>query len=141
MVATPPAVQLPSGRLPRTSRLRRRQEFRRTMRSGRRAKGPHFVVVVQPGAPDACSRLGLAVARAAGHAPARARLRRLLRDAFRCVRADLLRPQDVVVMAEVAWPDARLGDVTAELAALLRQVRALPATVQAAASVQTTATP
>lgn len=99
------------------------------MRSGRRAKGSHLVVVVQPRAAEpttACSRLGLAVARSAGHAPARARMRRLLREAFRALRSDLLRPVDVVVMAQTPWPDARFCDVTGELAALLRQVRVLP---------------
>ena len=34
-------------------------------------------------------RLGLAVAREAGHAPARARLRRLLREAFRALRLNV----------------------------------------------------
>jgi ribonuclease P protein component len=62
-------------------------------------------------------RLGLSVAKAVGHAPARARLRRLLRAAFRALRSSWPAGTDVVVMVRVPWTDATLLSVIDELRA------------------------
>jgi ribonuclease P protein component len=84
-------------------------------------------VVLAVGAPDSAGqariRLGLAVAREVGHAPARSRLRRLLREAFRALRTGWGAPADVVVLARRPWPDADLAGVVAELGDLGARLR------------------
>lgn len=95
------------------------------LRQGRRAGGAHVVLAVGPPAAGAQVRirLGLAVAREVGHAPARARLRRLLREAFRALRAGWHAPGDVVVLARRPWPEANLACVMAELTDLGARLR------------------
>ena len=92
------------------------------MRKGRRARGAHFVVIAMRSTFPHC-RIGLAVAKAAGDAPQRARLRRLLREAFRSLRDLCAVPSDLVVIAQIPWPGARLAGVQAELARLGSQLR------------------
>lgn len=119
------AAAVPHGRFGRQDRLQHQGDFRRVMRKGRKAPGPHFLLVAARGL-EGHSRLGLAVAKAAGHAPARARLRRLLREAFRTLRSQIHHPTDLVVHARQTWPDADLAAVVGELrqqAVQLRLVR------------------
>jgi ribonuclease P protein component len=108
--AAPP----PAGRFGRGDRLQHQSDFRRAMKKGRKYQGPHVLLVALRGATDH-SRLGLAIAKTVGHSPARARLRRLLREAFRGLRSQLKTPTDLVVLARVAWPGANLAVVSEEL--------------------------
>jgi len=63
-------------------RLRRRVEFERVLRRGRRLDGRYFVLLAMPnGGSD--DRLGLTVSRKVGAAVKRNRARRLLRESFR----------------------------------------------------------
>ena len=129
------SLPVPAGRLRRSDRVQHQGEFRLVLRRGRRARGLHFVLVAlrtlpassvtlpaRPGALPGC-RLGLAVAKGAGNAPARARLRRLLREAFRSLRAGFHGPCDLVVLASTPWPDAHLAAVVAELQGLTLKLR------------------
>jgi ribonuclease P protein component len=95
------------------------------MRRGRRTASDHLVVSALLHDPTRTGghRLGLAVAKTAGHAPARARLRRLLREAFRAVRHRWPRAADLVVLAKKPWPEATLWSVTAELAEAAERLR------------------
>ena len=68
-------------------------------------------------------RLGLSVSRAVGNSPQRARMRRLLREAFRAVRWHLKSPCDVVIIAKTPWPQAGMTVVTGELLGLLTRMR------------------
>ena len=114
----------PHGAFRRTSRLQNKTEFDHVFQRGRRAQGQHLYVIACPVRdPDALPRLGLAVAKGAGHSPARARLRRLAREAFRAVRPRLQRPVDLVVSARHPWPDAQLADVIDELLFLGKKLR------------------
>jgi len=91
------------------------------LRRGRRARGPHLAISVR-GNDGTHPRLALAIARGAGNSPQRARLRRLLREAFRALRHDW--PAiDVLVNCRTPWPDAGLDDVAAELTALVARAR------------------
>ena len=131
VIASPPvAARLQptvTGKLQRADRLRHKSEFDAVFQRGRRAHGPHLSVIATPvREPAAPPRLGLAVAKGVGHAPARARLRRLAREAFRALRPSLQRPFDVVVSSRQPWPDAQLADVLAELSWLGRKLRLLP---------------
>ena len=102
--------------------------LQRVLRKGRRAQGPHLQVTCawQPrdGSERPPLRLGLAVSKGVGNAPARARMRRLLREAFRALRSSWPAGQDLVISARTPWPDAGLDLVVAELAALVAQVMA-----------------
>lgn len=66
------------------------------------------------------------MAKAAGNSPARARLRRLFREAFRTIRTALRTPVDLVISARLPWPDAGLHDVMEELRVALQRMRLLP---------------
>ena len=117
----------PSGRLQRQDRLAHKGEFDAVFKRGRRAHGPHLHVVARI-LPDRPTRplLGLAIARGVGHAPARARLRRLTREAFRALRPLLQKPVALIVSARQPWPHAQLADVLAEMALLIRQLHLTP---------------
>jgi len=125
MNASPPAT----GRapFPRTARVRARAEYGRVFDQGRRAQHAlltlHYVVDEQP------ARLGLAVSRKVDtRAVVRNRIKRVLRDRFRHLRADLV-PGAYVVVARP--PAARAGnpELRAAFDLLLQRARALlPAT-------------
>jgi len=115
----------PRGLFGRCHRLRTRADFTRVFRGGRRLRSRHFAVVARaPANGSQGSRLGLAVSRKCGNAPARARLRRLVREAFRSLRHDLTRPIELVVRPLGPWPEADAHAVHAELGALLQQLEA-----------------
>jgi ribonuclease P protein component len=136
-VATPaPSPLRPRGRLRRRDRLLRARDFALVLRRGKRRGDGQLTVSVltrrslgPAGDADTSAtardldvapwRLGLAVGRRAGHSPARARLRRLLREAFRALRAGWP-PLDVVVSAARPWPEARLEAVGGALDGLVQ---------------------
>ena len=119
-------VPAPAGKLGPAHRLVRQQDLQRALRKGRRVQGPHLQLVAayQPrSGGDAVLppwRLGLAVSKGVGHAPARARMRRLLRESFRALRSKWPRAHDIVIVARVPWPEADLTTVVAELRGLSR---------------------
>ena len=114
----------PHGSFRRHNRLQHKLDFDTVFQRGRRAQGRHFnLIACLVRDPDAQPRLGLAVAKGAGHSPARARLRRLTREAFRALRPALQRPVDLVVSARQPWPNAQLADVVEELLFLSKKLR------------------
>lgn len=78
--------------------LRGREEFRRVLSEGTRARRGPLAVTVAPGAdPSGPARLGIAVRVARGRAVVRNRIRRRVKEAFRSAA----RPgRDVVVRAD-----------------------------------------
>ncbi len=127
--AAPPAI----GRFGAAHRLVAKREFTAALRTGRRLRGDHVQLIAAPRRgqvgqpaeelPVLPSRLGLSVSKGVGNSPQRARLRRLLREAFRGLRGRLKGSCDVVVIAKTPWPNAALADVSAEMAALLSRLR------------------
>ena len=81
---------------PKTAHLTQAEDFTRVMQSGQRHKSAHCQIYTFPGT-SPCSRLGLVVSRACGHAPARNRCKRLWREAFRLEQAAFARPSDIVI--------------------------------------------
>jgi ribonuclease P protein component len=103
-------------------RLRNQAEFEHVYKSGQRHKQTYFQVI-------ACAntlgrpRLGLSIAaRVIGHAVARNRIRRLVRELFRLSQHDL--PAiDLVVAARSAARNASAADLRADLARALSAIR------------------
>ena len=111
----------PRGPLGARHRLVRQKELQRALRKGRRSQGPHLQLTCayqpRPTIPEPLPRLrlGLAVSKGVGNSPDRARMRRLLREAFRALRWQWPSGHDVVISAKVPWPEANLAAVVAEL--------------------------
>ncbi|MBM4343884.1 MAG: ribonuclease P protein component [Deltaproteobacteria bacterium] len=118
------ALAAPVGRFGRRDRLCRQRQVRRVLRRGVRRQGAHLHLTVSAAVPppQGRPRLAIAVGRAAGHAPARARLRRLVRAAFRALRPGWPTDAECVVAVRAPWPLARLADLCAELHALAAPV-------------------
>ena len=93
-----------SVRASRRGRLSRSAEFERVYRQGRTHGNRHLVLYAFPNASAGRARLGLSVSRKVGGAVDRNRVKRLLREAFAGLEAELSPEQDVVL---VARPDAR----------------------------------
>jgi ribonuclease P protein component len=88
----------------RGRRLSRSAEFERVYRQGRSVSNRHLVLYSFPNESIDRPRLGLSVSRKVGGAVERNRVKRLLREAFHGVEAELEGGHDVVV---VARPEAR----------------------------------
>ena len=101
---------------PPERRLRRRADFLRVQRNGRRIHTPHYVVILQASDPGALRRMGITVTKKVANAVGRNRVKRVLREVFR--RNDRLFPDscEIVVIAKsgahlLGYADA-LGELT-----------------------------
>jgi len=129
--------------LPQQSRMRRAEDFRRVLRTGRRAGGSvltgHLLLPVGPdGAADTSgevlsgdpAKVGFVVSRAVGSAVVRNRVKRRLRELMRGRLASLPRGCLLVLRAHPAAASARQADLAADLDLVIgrllrRQVGAL----------------
>lgn len=84
-------------RFPKQSRLRKKNDFDRVYQDHAYARGPLFNVLVASNQLDR-SRLGLSVSRQVGTAVRRNRWKRLLRESFRLMQAQLPAGLDIVVI-------------------------------------------
>ncbi len=105
---------------PRSARVRRRREYLRIQSSARRVHTAHYVILLSRRTDDGPARLGLVTSRKVANAVGRNRVRRLLREVFRCSPESFPRGYDVVVIArqgaaELAIPTVR-GEILAALA-------------------------
>ncbi len=122
-----PAAGDATQRYRRRFRLRKRREYLALQSAGRRRRSPHFTVITRA-KQSPPSRLGITTSRKVGHAPARNRVRRLVREFFRKRRAGLIPPQDVLVIARPGAAGIAYAEVERELTqALLPSGGAQPA--------------
>jgi ribonuclease P protein component len=97
-------------------RLHRRAEFDHVRRRGVRAQTAHFVVYLARFPDQTAVRLGLAVSRQVGNAVVRNRIKRRLRESFRCALRAALDPGNaLVVIARPGAGQLMTPAVTAEL--------------------------
>lgn len=121
--------------LPQQSRMRSADEFKRTVRSGRRAGSStlagHLLLTAAGPVPSAAEpKVGFVVSRAVGSAVVRNRVKRRLRELMRGRLVSLPGGCQLVVRAHPAAASARQADLAAELDLVLgrllrRQVGAL----------------
>ena len=107
-----------SQRFPRRFRVRTRGEFVALQRDGRRQAAPHFIVINSP-VPGPHARLGITTSRKVGNAPARNRIRRLVREFFRRHRTRFA-AGDLVVIARPGAHTLSYADVVDELSRACR---------------------
>lgn len=107
-------------RFPRTARLRRQADFDRVF--GTRCYAADDVLVMNGCRNGAdVTRLGLSIGRKVGNAVVRNRWKRLIREAFRRVRAELPRGLDFVARPK--------KDARADLPSVMRSLRFLAARI------------
>jgi ribonuclease P protein component len=115
------------GRFPRAARLTRRGDIDRVFRQGRKVVDRQLVAFLLP-APEGVARwrLGLSVSGKLGHAPARNRIKRVLREAFRRC-APPPPPHDLVLVARAGVAPEGLADAAAALQRVLQRAARGPA--------------
>jgi ribonuclease P protein component len=108
-------------------RIRRRAEYLRVEREGRRVSGRFLTLVGAPNGLD-CDRLGIIASRRIGGAVSRNRAKRRLRALFRGLAPQQARasgrvPMDVVAIARRELIDAPAPALAADWDATLRRLR------------------
>jgi ribonuclease P protein component len=85
-------------------------------RLGLRLQTAHFVVYLATLPDQTAARLGLAVSRHIGNAVVRNRIKRRLRESFRCSLRQMLSPNSsIMVVARQGAAELKTPEVTAEL--------------------------
>lgn len=107
--------------LPRSRRIKQGRDFQRAKVHGQRVIQGCLIMNWFPLAPGLPTRLGVITSRAVGHAPARSRARRLLREAFRLRQAQLQQAADVVLIARPSIRTKSFTGVDRDLEAALRR--------------------
>ena len=111
----------------RDNRVRKRAEYLEIQSGGVRVSGDCLVFILRR-RPEGPVRLGITASRKIGGAVQRNRARRLIREAFRAVFADLPAALDIVVIVRRPLGERKLPDVLGEWR------RALPRIQRVAAS-------
>ena len=88
-------------RFPKAARLRKRPQFLKLSRIGKKVHSSDFIVISKVTG-NAESRLGITVSAKVGNAVVRNRIKRLVREVFRRRRYELGPAQDVLVIAKKA---------------------------------------
>ena len=111
--------------LRRDRRLRHSAQFQEAYRQQRKWVGRFMVLYLRAGE-GAALRLGVVASRKVGGAVARARAKRLLREAYRLQRSSFQGNWDVVLVARRSVLDVKRPEVDKELRRLAQQAGLLP---------------
>lgn len=104
-----------SQRLPKAARLRKRREFLKLSKAGSKVQSANFVVISGRNGRSQC-RLGITVSGKVGNSVTRNRLKRQVREFFRCRREDWQQGVDFLVIARKSAAGMTSGAIAAELA-------------------------
>jgi ribonuclease P protein component len=107
--------------LSRASRLRARKLFLEVYERGHRVHGSFFVLFGLKGATPR-SRLGITATKKFGHAVARNRIKRVVREIFRKNRVTTSPPVDVVVNVKMSAREQSFDRLEADLTSRLREL-------------------
>jgi ribonuclease P protein component len=107
-------IALSCERFPKRGRIRKRWEFLRLQRVGRRRTGTYFVVITEP-VTAGSSRLGITVSRRIGGAVVRNRVKRRVREFFRRHRGRIVPPQNVLVIGRAPAASATYAAIKQDL--------------------------
>jgi ribonuclease P protein component len=103
---------------PKRARLTKRSEFLTLTREGKKVHTSHFIVLSKRNSVGQ-SRLGITVTTRIGHAPARNRIKRLVREFFRREKNRMIQSSDIVVIAKQGADRLSFADVAHELERVL----------------------
>ena len=99
---------------PKSDRLRKRPEFLRLSRTGKKVHSANFVVISKANDVGQ-TRLGITVSGKVGNAVVRNRIKRLVREFFRRHREELPAGLDVLVIAKKNPTDISFSRIGSEL--------------------------
>ncbi len=106
--------EVAAGSFPKRARLRKRGDYLRVQRAGRRCHTEHFVVLIAP-SPAASTRIGVTVSSRVGNAVVRNRVKRIVREILRTSWRRIDPPADVVVIAKPGASDTAHAEAASEL--------------------------
>ena len=101
-------------KFPKSARLRKRPEFLRLSRIGRKIHSAHFVIVSGKNERGE-SRLGITVSSKVGNAVVRNRIKRCVREFFRRRRHELSASEDILVIARKSASEVPCDRIAAEM--------------------------
>lgn len=109
---------------PKAERIRKRSEYVRVQKGGRKLTTAHLLGFALFGPPTGLApRLGVTVSRRVGGAVVRNRVKRLVREAFRTTKHALAPDLLLVVVAKPEAATAAFAQIAAELADLGRRLQ------------------
>jgi ribonuclease P protein component len=101
-------------KFPKSARLRKRSEFLKLSRTGRKIHSAHFVIVSNKNERGQ-SRLGITVSSKVGNAVLRNRIKRSVREFFRRRRHELPAGEDILVIARKSAAEMSSDRIAAEM--------------------------
>jgi ribonuclease P protein component len=110
----------PKRKFRRSFRLKKRREFERVYRNGKKYWNKTFVVYILPNKTN-ITRLGLTVSKKVGNSVKRNRVKRLIRESFRLSQEQILPGYDIVVIAQPRAYSLKYKQLQSELLSLLRR--------------------
>jgi ribonuclease P protein component len=114
---------------PRSRRIKQGRDFLRAKTQGKRAVNGCLILNWLPLAEGSPTRLGVITSKKVGNAVARARARRLLREAFRLNQLRLTQPLELVLVARLSIVGKSFAEVEKDLLQGLRKASLLKETV------------
>jgi ribonuclease P protein component len=108
-------------RFPRKARIVRSSDYQALYRSGRKVHSERFVLFVRDNGIDH-HRLGITVSRKVGCSPVRNRIKRLFREIFRRLSAEIPNRLDIVVNAKAGCAGASYTALRDEFIAAARRI-------------------
>ena len=109
---------------PRSERLRKSSEFRDVFKDSRRASVPGFICYVAQ-REGRGRKFGVAVSRKVGNAVIRNRVKRYLREIYRCSRSQLVDDVSLVVVARLEASTMSFAECEGAIERLFRKGGAL----------------